>query len=306
MPELPEVQTTVSGIQKHVTGLKIIDIWTNYNSPYFKGKNNIKDPVFFDYFKKNVINSKIQKAERRGKNILIHLNNQHTILIHMKMTGHVMYGEYIKTSDKKDPWKAVHPGPLRDDSFNSRIRFVLTLSNKKHLVLSDMRRFAKVTIIHTPSLLESSHVNELGLEPLDKNFTEKIFLEKVLLKPKSPIKQVLMDQSLIVGIGNIYSDEILWSSSVHPNSKSKNIPRDKISLMYKNMKKLLQKGIDFGGDSMSDYRNIHGEKGSFQNEHNVYKRKGQKCKKSGCVGVIERKIIGGRSAHFCPTHQKLY
>lgn len=306
MPELPEVHTTSTGLKRLVCGLKIIDAWTNYNSPYFKGKDTIKDKDFFKFFKNTIINSKIVDVQRRGKNILIHLDNKHTVLIHMKMTGHVMYGQYKKTKNKHDPWKAIHPGPLRDDKFNSRIRFVITLSNNKHIVLSDMRKFAKVTLIQTPTLSDSLHIKDLGIEPFDKKFNYKVFIEIISKKAKSPIKQVLMDQTLIVGIGNIYSDEILWASNVHPESKPKNIPEKSKRLMYENIKKILKKGIDFGGDSMSDYRNVHGEKGKFQNKHNVYQRKGEKCLKKSCSGIIERKVIGGRSAHFCPKHQILY
>ena len=100
MPELPEVQTTVSGLNRVTTGLVITDVWTEYNSPYYHGKDSIKDPEYFKYFKKTIKNSKITGVTRRAKNILIHLSNGHTILIHMKMTGHVMYGNY----NRKDPF----------------------------------------------------------------------------------------------------------------------------------------------------------------------------------------------------------
>ncbi len=115
----------------------------------------------------------------------------------------------------------------------------------------------------------------------------------------------LMEQELISGIGNIYSDEILWSASIHPESHPERIPDDNWKKMYKAAKDTLMKGIDFGGDSDSDYRNIYGEKGKFQSKHNAYRRTGKPCpKKDG--GIIERKMIAGRSGHFCPIHQKLY
>jgi formamidopyrimidine-DNA glycosylase len=115
-----------------------------------------------------------------------------------------------------------------------------------------------------------------------------------------------MDQSLIAGIGNIYSDEMLWAASIHPLSKPAKVPEKSLKKLYEEMKKVLEKGIDFGGDSMSDYRNIHGVRGKFQNEHNVYQLKGEKCRKIGCGGTIERIKVGGRSGHFCPKHQKLF
>lgn len=309
MPELPEVHTTATGIDKAVKGLRIVDVWTNYNSPFHAGKDNIKNPTFFKKFKKEITSAKIVSGARRGKNVLIHLDNKKTILVHMKMTGHIMYGAYAMSKNKKDakdPWKATEAGPLRDDSFNAWIHFVLTLSNKKHLVLSDMRKFAKVTLVTTESLPHSADIRELGPEPLEKNFTETIFKERLLKRPNAPIKQALMDQTLIAGIGNIYSDEILWAAAVHPKSRPSHIPENKYVEMYAQMKKILAQGIDFGGDSMSDYRNIYGERGEFQHRHNAYRLTGKPCSKKNCTGTIKRIVLGGRGTHFCDEHQKMY
>jgi formamidopyrimidine-DNA glycosylase len=111
---------------------------------------------------------------------------------------------------------------------------------------------------------------------------------------------------VIAGIGNIYSDEILWRACVHPLSQVNKIPEKNLRLAFTAMKEVLKKGIDFGGDSMSDYRNIKGEKGSFQEHHRAYKLNKKNCLKRGCEGVIERMVVGMRSAHFCPIHQTLY
>ncbi len=115
-----------------------------------------------------------------------------------------------------------------------------------------------------------------------------------------------MDQSLVVGIGNIYSDEILWASNIHPESIVSKLGNKEFKSLFENTINILNKGIELGGDSMSDYRNIYGEKGNFQNHHNVYQRNKEKCGKRNCNGIIERKIIDGRSAHFCNNHQKIY
>ena len=125
-------------------------------------------------------------------------------------------------------------------------------------------------------------------------------------RAKGKIKQVLMDPYIIAGIGNIYSDEILWRASIHPLSLVGKIPDKNMKEMFKATKVLLKKGIDFGGDSMSDYRNIDGEHGKFQDHHRAYRRKGKPCGKKGCKGTITRLVVGARSAHFCPVHQKLY
>ncbi|MEN9649099.1 MAG: hypothetical protein RL094_66 [Candidatus Parcubacteria bacterium] len=305
MPELPEVQTTVNGIHRVAKGLTIKDVWTDYNSPFHSQKDNIKNPSFFTEFSKAVIGANIVGASRRAKNILIHLSNGKTILVHMKMTGHMMFGKYrIDTSKAKDPWSPVEAdGPLADP-FNRFIHFVITFSNNTQLVLSDMRKFAKVTLLDTESLSTSPDLQHIGPEPLDAQFTLNVFKERINKKPNGKIKSVLMDQTLISGIGNIYSDEVLWRAGVHPETTVSKIPEDKVKAMLKAVKETLERGIDFGGDSMSDYRNIDGERGKFQDHHEAYRRTGKECRKRGCGGKIVRKVVGGRSAHFCDTHQE--
>lgn len=288
MPELPEVQTTVNGLNRTVKSRRIVDIWNDYDSPYYRGKEEIKNPKFYKKFRKLVIRQKILRAERRAKNILIHLSGGHTIIIHMKMTGHLLYEGY-----KKDP-------------FNSHIRLKFKLDNGKHLYFSDLRKFAKVTVEKTENLPHSKHLSLLGPEPLEKSFKFEVFKSKVQERPKGKIKQVLIDQTLIAGIGNIYSDEILWRAGVHPKSIVAKIPEKNLRLAFKAMKEVLKKGIKFGGDSMSDYRNIRGEKGHFQEHHRAYKKNKTKCSKRGCSGVLEKTRVGGRSAHFCPVHQSLF
>lgn len=309
MPELPEVETTARGINKHLVGKKIIDCWTDYNSPFHTGKENIKNPLYFKKFKKETVGTKITSASRRAKNVLIHLSNGSVILVHMKMTGHVLYGKYSFDQKKakkkeKDPWTPLEEGPLKDP-FNRFIHFVISFSDGTNLALSDMRKFAKVYLISKHDFENEIHAKDLGPEPLHPDFNLAKFKERILKHPTGRIKNVLMDQSLIAGIGNIYSDEILWRIGIHPEEKVQSIPLKYFGAMYKAMKEVLKKGIDFGGDSMSDYRNIDGEKGRFQEHHQVYQLKGKPCKKRGCPGTIIRKVVGGRSAHFCDTHQGL-
>lgn len=284
MPELPEVETTVKGLNKTVKGKKILGVTSDYRSGYHKGKDNIKDPKFFAHFKKRVVGKKILKAERRAKNILINLSSGETIIVHMKMTGHFVY-------DKPE---------------TKFVRLTFILDNKKNLVLSDMRKFAKVTVVKTAALGDSLHLQNLGPEPLDKQFNYKEFKNRILRRPRGKIKQVLLDQSLISGIGNIYSDEILWRAGIHPLSYPEKIPEKNLKLAFRAMRELLRKGLDLGGDSTSDYRNIEGGKGKFQDHHRAYQRTGEKCFQIGCAGKIERLVVGSRSAHFCNKHQKFY
>ena len=301
MPELPEVQTTANILNKQVKGLVILDVWTDYNSSFHKGKNNIKDKNYFQYFKKEILNKKILGVERRAKNVLINVSGNKTVLVHLKMTGHLLYGKY-KFEGKK--WLPPSDG-LLDDPYNRFIHLAFAMSSGKTLVLSDARKFAKVYVFDTDKLSKTPDLEKLGPEPLDKRFTYEIFKERLGKKPNGKIKTVLMDQTVISGIGNIYSDEVLWMSSVHPLTRVKDICETSLKLIYKDIIKVLNESIKVGGDSMSDYRNPYGEKGGYQKIHKVYRRTGEKCKKKGCKGIVCRIKVGGRSAHYCDVHQRI-
>ncbi|MDB5238778.1 MAG: Formamidopyrimidine-DNA glycosylase [Candidatus Parcubacteria bacterium] len=310
MPELPEVQTTVQGLNRRISGLTIKDAWTDYGSSFHKGKDSIKDAPYFVFFRKQIAGARVIQVDRKAKNILIRIQkgaSHSTILIHMKMTGHVMYGSYAFDGTKaRDPWTPA-PGERASlsDPFNRFIHFVLTFSNSKNVVLSDMRKFAKVTLIADADLEKTIHLEHIGPDPLEKTFTFEVFRDRLQRRPTGRVKTVLMDQSVIAGVGNIYSDEALWRAGLHPEERVGNIPDLLLKKLYASTLQVLKKGIDFGGDSMSDYRNIDGERGKFQEQHRAYRRAGKKCDKPGCPGMIIRKVVGGRSAHFCDTHQKI-
>lgn len=307
MPELPEVQTTVDGINRRTKGQTIEAVWTDLaiDHPIKQFLGTLKDLAFYKKFQKIVAGAKIIKAERRAKNILIHLNNGYSILAHMKMTGHMMYGQYDfnKKENKWLPHKNEKNSALRDP-YNRFIHAVFSLSGGKQLVLSDVRKFAKVTLIKTSELFDSVHLKNHGPEPLHKSFSLEKFKKRVLTRSNASIKLVLLDPKIVAGIGNIYGDELLWEAGVHPLRPVKKIKEIEFKKMYTAMKSVLQKGIDFGGDSMSDYRDIDGKRGKFQNDHNAYRLTGRPCKKKGCKGKICRVMVGARSAHFCNIHQK--
>lgn len=325
MPELPEVHTTVEGLNKRLKNKVISDVWSSYNSPSHAGKSNIKNVHYFKDFRRAISGAKFIRAERRGKNVLIHLSNAHTVLIHMKMTGHLMYGKYefkpskikpkkssTKSSTNDGTWRAVDDGPLQDP-YNQFIRLVFSLNDKStapdqknHLVFSDLRKFGKVFVFPTKEISLLPDLAHLGPEPLEKSFRFENFRERLLRWPTRPIKQVLMDQSVVAGIGNIYSDEMLWASGIHPLSRTPAVPEINLRSLFKEMKLVLERGIHFGGDSESDYRNIDGLPGEFQNKHHVYRHTGETCTRRGCDGTITRMKVGGRSAHFCPKHQILF
>jgi formamidopyrimidine-DNA glycosylase len=301
MPELPEVHTTATILNTLVRDKKILDVWSDYDSPFYRGKENIKDPSYFRRFRKEIVGKKIIQVWRRAKNVLVDIEGNKTILIHMKMTGHLLHGTFELDKTKRE-WKALKDGPLKDP-FNRFIHFVITLSDGNHVAFSDMRKFATIHLISDKEEL-TKKFRKLGPEPLEKSFDWKMMKERLLKRPKYKIKTALMDQRLVAGIGNIYSDEILWMCKVHPEKLVDSISDSEFKVMTKSTREVLAKGIDFGGDSMSDYRNPYGLPGEFQMHHSAYRRTGKECKRKGCNGIIIRKVIGGRSAHFCNVCQK--
>jgi len=286
MPELPEVHTIVTDLKRFIPGLKIKDVWT--------------DILAFKKIKKDVVNEKIISVERRGKNILIDITGNKTILVHQKMTGHLMYGKWKK---EKSGWKSILSGAMHDDPANRFIHLIFFLSNNNQLALCDMRKFASVTVL--PKKILKEKLKKLGPEPFDKNLNLKKFSENIKRK-KGKIKIVLMDQSVIAGIGNIYADEILWSAGVHPLTTTSKLKNDDIKKIYKSIKPVLNRAIKARGSSYIDYRDAEGKKGRYQEMQNAYGLKGKKCKKKGCDGIIEKIVVGGRGTHFCPKHQIKY
>lgn len=283
MPELPEVETTTRGLRRTILGLTIKDAWTDLATKDKRQRESIANPKYFKTFRKEILNKKILSVERRAKNILINISGNKTILVHLKMTGYLFYGK------------------------NPKIKFahaVFSLSNKHYLVFSDARKFGKIALLDTAIAHNSKHLSNIGPEPLDKKFNLEKLKERFKIRSNGKIKAALIDQSVIAGIGNIYSDEILWRAGVHPERKVSSLKENEIKLILKAIKETLTKGIRFGGDSIVDYRNISGGKGKFQLHHEAYQRTGEKCRKKSCSGIIQRKIINGRSAHFCSVHQK--
>jgi formamidopyrimidine-DNA glycosylase len=272
MPELPEVETTVRGLQK-VLNRTFVDFWTD-------SKKLIKKPSL-ERFKKELKNKKIKKVWRRGKNIIFNLSDNYSLLVHQKLTGHLLYGNWKK------------------DKVNTYIHIKFLLDNGKVLALSDLRKFAKIELLKTNSLLKE--LTSLGPEPLEKEFTFKKF-KQIVKNRKIKIKQILMDQKLIAGIGNIYSDEILWRAKIHPLRQGAKLQEKELREIYKYIRPVLKQAIKLKGTSISDYRNIKGEEGQFRKLIKVYQKKGQECPR--CKTEIKREKIGSRSTHFCPQCQK--
>lgn len=300
MPELPEVETIVRELRKKVIGLKILDAWVDPAKPVRTGYG-----ASWAKIKSSLRNKKILDVRRRAKYIIIDIEGRKTIFIHQKISGHMLYGKWAlarrSSEAKAAEWVSKIAGPLKDDSRNKYIRLILFLNNGFQLALSDLRRFAKVILVDDDKINGLKEIKELGPEPLEIKLKDFLRLFK---KKKGRIKQVLMDPAFIAGIGNIYSDEILWGAGFHPLSRVENLGEKDIAKIFKSTIKILKKAIKYQGDSMDDYRLPSGEKGRYQNIQNAYQMTGEKCGKND-GGTIKRLKIGGRSAHFCPKHQIL-
>jgi formamidopyrimidine-DNA glycosylase len=292
MPELPEVETAVRELKRKLVGKKITKVWTDFTRPP-------KHPASWESFKRKVRGKEIKGLRRRAKNILIDLSDEKVLLIHQKMTGHLLTGKW---EFQNGAWVAQRSGPLRKDPRNQFLHLIFFFKDGSQMALSDLRKFSKIELWDRKALENSQWFKKLGPEPLDKGFTLEKFREVLAKKDKLEIKKVLMDQGVISGIGNIYASEILWKARVYPFEKVGNLSEKELKAIFLAIKKILKKGIELKGASYSEFRRTGGDKGHFQEQGKVYDREGEPCPR--CGGVVVRKKQGGRSTYFCPRCQK--
>jgi len=289
MPELPEVETVKEDLKQKIVGARILEAKTDW-------EKIVKEPSF-DRFSQQIVGKKIVDVSRRAKNIIVTLSAEKTLLIHLKMTGHLLVAdETIPIVNGK--WVA-RPGSSLADPQNQFIHLILDLDTHKVLALSDLRKFASVRLVSTEKLSEI--LADYGPEPLDPDFTFDRFKE-ALKGRKGPIKKVLMDQSVIAGIGNIYADEILFDAKIYPKTPTLKLTKDQLRRIYESIPKILAEAIRLRGTSTSDFRDTAGDKGSYGDVRRVYRKHGEPC--PVCGTKIERITVGGRGTHFCPNYQK--
>ncbi len=291
MPELPEVQTIVSDLRKKIIGREITGVW-------FDAPKIIKKPKAQN-LEKIIRNLKVIDVKRKGKNILIYLSGGFLLLVHQKMTGHLLYGKWRIANGKAT---SILKGPL-EEKVNDYIHLIFYLDNGKQLALSDLRKFAKVLFGEKEEIENSPDLKKLGPDPTSENFTFKDF-KNIFNNLSGRIKQALMNQEVISGIGNIYADEILWYTKVHPLRIIKDIKEKELKNIYNATGKILKKAIKLRGTSISDFRDTAGKPGAYADIRYVYRTEGLPCKR--CGEEIKRIKIGGRSAHYCPNCQKIH
>lgn len=292
MPELPEVQTIVDDLNKKLKGDKIVSFWSDW-------EKTIKNMRVAD-FKKGIVGRKILKARRIGKNMFIDLSGGKTLYIHLKMTGHLL----VKSPESKSE-KNKHN--YFGDRVNQYIHHIWKIKDKngkkeKTLEFSDLRKFGKIVLVDTDEINNLPEIKSLGMDAMDGSFTLKKFEEILDKKKNGKIGLILMDQSLIAGIGNIYRSEILFESGIDPRREVSGLKKGEIKKIFDNIKKVLKKAIKMRGTSDSDYRDTSGAPGKFHKVLKVYRRSGKKCKK--CANIIKRDKMGQRSFFYCPVCQK--
>lgn len=309
MPELPEVETVVRGLSKYIIGQKIKDAQILNAKSFLWNPKITKPNVLFGLT--------VHSLSRRGKAIIIELAkpgvaksedglNSLSLLIHLKMTGQLIY---IPTARRRPKGygglrrlNLGHPtNDFSQDMPARQTRVIFELS-KGALYFNDQRKFGWVKLLPTKDIKKDSFIERLGVEPFSKSFTPDILWQAIQKHPNSPIKSTLMDQSLIAGVGNIYSDEALFLAHIRPDRKGKTIVQIENKKLFSAIKKVLKLGIKHSGTSIANYKNADGLPGKMQNYLNVYNKKGLTCpKKCGAIKTIR---LGGRSAHFCPICQK--
>lgn len=284
MPELPEVTVIVSGLNKKLKGLEFKDV--EYDWP--------KNFQWGEYESKDLKRAKVIGVRRLGKVVIIDTDKKFSILIHLKLTGQLIY------QDKKTRIAGGHPlPPLNLPSPNKTTRATFEFSNDGHLYFNDLRKFGWVRIIETSKLKDESFLKNLGPDAMEISLKE--FSERLKKKPQSRIKKLLMDQTFISGVGNIYADESLWLAKVYPSRAVVSLSDGEIKAIHKGISDSMNLSIKLGGSSANSYVGSGGEKGLFLNFANAYHMTGLPCKR--CKTLIVRKKMDGRSAHFCPKCQ---
>ena len=287
MPELPEVEVVRKSLNKFIIDKKIKKVHIfNRNLRYKISKN----------LKKFAENQKVVSTKRKSKYLLIQLKNNHTILLHLGMTGKIFISNKNKTQRTSFYFK---------NNFDKKHNhFSFEFNKKKQIIYNDVRKFGFVKIFKNNKIASCSHLKNLGLDPLSRNFN-KNYLKNKLSNIKKNIKNFLMDQKHVSGIGNIYANEILYLSSIDPRKKANEINNKIILTLVKNIKSVLIDSIKNGGSSIKDFKGITGKNGYFQQKFKVYDREGLKCKKKGCTGVIKKIYISNRSSFFCTLCQNI-
>ena len=288
MPELPEVETVKRGLSQLIIGKRI----ANVTHDWPKGFPNAKADV-----NEFLLGAKIVEVARRAKVLLIELDTKYSLVIHLKMTGQMVY------RGEGEAFGAGHPndsliGELPDKT--TRVIFEFTDGSK--LFFNDQRKFGWVRLLPTAEVPNIDFMKKVGPEPLSAEFTPAQFRERVRRRANTSIKAAILDQTTLAGIGNIYADEGLWGAEVHPATLVKQVTDKQLNTLFTALKDVLELSIEKGGSSDRNYVNAEGKRGSYLTFANVFRREGKECPRCGTIIIKTR--VAGRGTHLCPMCQR--
>lgn len=289
MPELPEVETIRIGLAKLIVGHTI----TTVNFDWPKSFPNADAEV-----QQFLIGSKISKVRRRAKVLIIDLSTGYSLIIHLKMTGQLVF---VSSSQR---FGAGHPsdsliGTLPDKSTRVTIKF----KGGSQLFFNDQRKFGWLRLLPTVEIKNLDFFKKVGPEPLNSKFGWQEFQQRLLRRPNSEIKAVLLDQSVVAGIGNIYADESLWGAKIHPRTRVKHLTDNQYQTLHKELIFVLKLAIEKGGSSDKNYITAEGKKGSYMSFARVFRKEGQACPR--CGTIISKIRVAGRGTHICTYCQRV-
>ncbi len=289
MPELPEVETIRIGLSSLLPGKQIKSV--NYDWPK-SFPNSETDVKLF------LIGAKIVEVKRRAKVLLIELDTKYSLVIHLKMTGQLVFvAKNIRFGAGHPNDSLVHKLP------DKSTRVILEFNDESKLFFNDQRKFGWMRLIPTTEIFNIDFFKKIGPEPLAADFTWQEFRDRLKRKPNLGIKAALLDQSTVAGIGNIYADESLWGAKIHPATLVKSITDAKFKELFLFLREVLQLSIDKGGSSDRNYINAEGKKGSYLSFANVFRREGKPCPRCGTIIIKIR--VANRGTHICPKCQRL-
>lgn len=287
MPELPEVETVRRGLQRLIISKKVVH--TTHDTP--KSFPNSESDA-----KEFLIGAHITDVRRRAKVLLIDLDTDYSLVIHLKMTGQIVFRG-------KDSFGAGHPsdsliGELPDRS----TRVTLTFDDGSKLFFNDQRKFGWMKLFPTIEIPNIDFMKRVGPEPLEDVFTSKEFIARIRRRNGTTIKAAILDQTVLAGVGNIYADESLWGAKIHPARRVRDVTDKELSTLLREIKYVMNLSIEKGGSTDRNYVNAEGKKGSYIDFARVFRQEGKACPRHPDV-IIEKTRVAGRGTHLCPVCQ---
>jgi formamidopyrimidine-DNA glycosylase len=289
MPELPEVETIRAGLAKLLPGRVVKDVWYDWDKSF---PNAPADVARF------LVGATVEKVRRRAKVLIIELSSGWALIIHLKMTGQLVFVGIGQRFGAGHPSKDM----LADLPVKST-HVVLDFTDGSKLFFNDQRKFGWVRLLPAIEIPEIDFFKKVGPEPLDSDFTVDLFIGRLMRRKNSNIKAVLLDQTVVAGVGNIYADESLWGARIHPATLVSQVPKTKLVALYNSLIDVLNLSIAKGGSTDRNYVDAEGQKGSYLSFANVFRKEGQPCPR--CCTPIEKIRVAGRGTHICPRDQKL-